>query len=211
MSEVNRRRRTRRISLAALVGLQMVAVGRLAALPAAGHNDVGRGWTGRLHVPALTIPPGTDIPVTIDENVALKRDQIGNTFSAHVTRDVLVDGTLAIPGGTPAEVALVASEGTQGAASFRLVRMSIAGEMGPVRTDVARADATRSGLGTGKKTGIGAIAGGVLGLVTGGGLLKGAIVGAGGGLAWGLLDHRTGRVEQGTRLLFSLRNPVQVR
>jgi len=81
--------------------------------------------------------------------------------------------------------------------------------MRPVRTDVARADATRSGLSTGKKTGIGAIAGGVLGLVTGGGLLKGAIVGAGGGLAWGLLDKGTGRVEADTPVLFSLRDPVQ--
>jgi len=193
MSEVKPMPGAGRISLAALVGLQLI------------------GWTGRLDGPALTIPPGTDIPVTIDENVALKQDQFGNTFSAHVTRDVLVDGRLAIPGGTPAEVALVESEETRGAASFRLVRMSIAGEMRPVRTDVARADATRSGLGTGKKTGIGAIAGGVLGLVTGGGLLKGAIVGAGGGLAWGLLDHRTERVEHDTRLLFSLRDPVQVR
>ena len=187
MSEVELVGRARGISLMALVGLQLVGA------------------------PALTIPPGTDIPVTLDENVALKRDQIGNTFSAHVTRDVVVDGTLAIPGGTPAEVALVESEETRGAAAFRLVHMSIAGRMRPVRTDVARADATRSGLSTGKKTGIGAIAGGVLGLVTGGGLLKGAILGAGGGLAWGLLDHRAGRVEQDTRLLFSLRDAVQVR
>lgn len=160
----------------------------------------------------LLIPAGTDVPVTLDENVTLKRDEIGNTFSGHVTRDLIMDGHVAIPAGTPTEVALVESESDPGAASFRLVRVSIDGRMRPVRTDVARADAMHKGLNTGQKTGIGAVAGGLLGLVTGGGngLLRGAAVGAGGGLAWGLLEHRTRRVDQDTPLLFSLRAPVQV-
>jgi len=210
MREVNLMSGVKGISLAALVGLQVLAAGSLSAVPAPGHDQkASRGWTTRIGAPALTIPPGTDIPVTIDENVALKRDQVGNTFSAHITRNVVVDGAVAIPAGAPAEVVLVESDETPGAASFRLLRASIGGLMRPVRTDVARADATRSGLSTGKKTGIGAIAGGVLGLVTGGGLLKGAIVGAGGGLAWGLLDKGTGRVEADTPVLFSLRDPVQ--
>jgi len=126
---------------------------------------------------------------------------------AHVTRNVVVHGAVAIPAGV-----LIESEETPGAASFRLVRISIAGAMRPVRTDVARADATRSGMSTGKKTGIGALAGGVIGLVAGGGsgLLKGAVVGAGGGLAWGLLDKGTARVEADTPVVFSLRDPVRV-
>jgi hypothetical protein len=161
---------------------------------------------------ALIIPPGTDIPVTLDENVTVKRDAIGNTFSAHITRDLKVNGAVAVPAGAPAEVALVESEDGPGAASFRLVRISIDGRMRPVRTDVARTDAEHQGRSTGQKTGIGAVAGGVLGLVTGGasGLLRGAAVGAGGGLAWGLLDHGSHRVEQGSPLLFSLRDPVRV-
>ncbi len=161
----------------------------------------------------LLVPAGTDVPVTLDENVTVKRDEIGNTFPAHVTRDLRVDGLVAIPAGTPAEVALVESDSDPGAASFRLVRLSIDGQMRPVRTDVARADAVHKGLNTGKKTGIGAAAGGLLGLVTGGGsgLLRGAAVGAGGGLAWGLLSHGTPRVEHDTPLLFSLRDPVRVR
>jgi hypothetical protein len=161
---------------------------------------------------ALTIPRGTDIPVTLDVNVALKRDQVGNTFPAHLTRDVVVDGAVVLPAGTPADVALVESEETPGAAAFRLVGLSIDGRTVAVRTDVARADGTGSGLSTGRKTGIGAIAGGALGLVVGGGegLLKGAAAGAGGGLAWGLLDRGTHRVEHDTPLLFTLRAPVRV-
>lgn len=136
--------------------------GPLAAVAAPGHHqDGGRAGAIRIGAPALTIPAGTDIPVTIDENVALKRDQVGNTFPAHVTRNVVVNGAVAIPAGAPAEVVLVESDETPGAASFRVARISIGGAMRPVRTDVARADATRSGLSTGKKPGIGALAGGV--------------------------------------------------
>jgi hypothetical protein len=176
---------TRGISLAAVFGLQLLAV---------------------------TIPPGTDIPVTIDETIALKRDQVGHTFPAHVTRDVVVNGAVAIRAGAPANVVLIESPETPGAAAFSLGNVSIGGHMRPVQTDVARADATRSGLNTAKKTGIGAIAGGVIGLVTGGGggLLKGAVVGAGGGLAWGLLDKGTQQVKADTPLAFILRGPVRV-
>jgi len=165
-----------------------------------------------LGAPALTIPPGTDIPVTIDENIALQRDQVGKTFPAHITRDIVVHGAVAIPTGAPAEVMLIESKDTPGAASFRVVRISIGERMRPVRTDVARADESRSGMSTGKKTGIGAIAGGVIGLLAGGGggLLKGAAVGAGGGLAWGLLDKGSNQVKADTPLAFSLLAPVRV-
>lgn len=198
MQEMNFSSRARGISQAALVGFQLFAV---TPLPSA-----------RIGAAALTIPSGTDIPVTIDENVALKQDQIGKTFVAHVTRNVLVNGAVAIPADAPAEVALVESKDTPGAASFRLLRVSIGGSMRSVRTDVAHADATKPGMSTGKKTGIGAIAGGVIGLIAGGGsgLLKGAAVGAGGGLAWGLLDHGTTQVKANTPLAFALRSAVRV-
>jgi hypothetical protein len=193
MRETSLMARTRSTSLATLVGLQLIAVGRLAS-------------------PGGAIPPGTDLPVTLDENVTLKRDQIGNSFPAHITRDVIVDGAVAIPAGAPAEVTLVRSEDNPNVASFRLVSVSIRGRVHPLRTDVAGADATKSGSSTGKKTGIGALAGGAIGLITGGGsgLMRGAAVGAGGGLAWGLLDHATRRVEHDTPLRFTLRAPVSI-
>jgi hypothetical protein len=198
-------------ALMRLVGVQLLAV----AAPGVAHAAASEGAVdlgpARAHVEmAVTIPAGTDIPVTIDESIALKPDQVGNTFPAHVTRDVVVDGSVAIQGGTPAIVILVASDQGPGAATFRLARVSIGGSMRRVQTDVALADGARSGLSTGKKTGIGALAGGVLGVVTGGGLLKGAIVGAGGGLAWGLLSHGTRRVEPDTQLLFPLSASVRV-
>jgi hypothetical protein len=202
--------RIQRTALMRLVGVQLLAVAGPGVAHAVTGGAVGLGAVGAHVAMAVTIPAGTDIPVTIDENVTLKADQVGNTFPAHVTRDVVVDGSVAIPGGTPANVILVASDERPGAATFRLARVSIGGRMRRVETDVARADAEHSGLSTGKKTGIGAAAGGILGLVTGGGLLKGAIVGAGGGLAWGLLSHGSQRVQQDTQLLFPLRTSVRV-
>jgi hypothetical protein len=185
MLDLNLMSRARGLSLAMVAGLQLLA---------------------------LTIPPGTDIPVTIDENVALKRDQVGRTFPAHITRDVVVNGAVAIQAGAPAEVVLGESQDTPGAASFRVARISIGGRMRRVQTDVAHADGSRSGMSTGKKTGIGALAGGIIGLVAGGGsgLLKGTVVGAGGGLAWGLLDKGNTQVKAGTPLAFTLRAPVRV-
>lgn len=162
-------------------------------------------------LPLVTIPRGTDVPVTLDADVAIKQDQVGRTFAAHITRDVVVNGTVAIHAGAPAQVRLVENKHSAGSASFRLVSVSLGGQMRPVRTDIARADATGSGSSTAKKTGIGALAGGAVGLVLGGGegLLKGAVVGAGGGLAWGLLDHGSRQVQHDARLLFSLRKPVR--
>jgi hypothetical protein len=185
------------VSLATLVGLQLLAMAPVA---------------GGLGPEALTIPSGTDIPITIDETVTLKQDQIGKTFPAHVTRDVMVNGTVAIPAGASARVALIKSTDTPGAASFRLVDVSIGGAMRTVKTDVAHADGSKSGMSTGKKTGIGAAAGAVVGLITGGGggLLKGAAVGAGGGLAWGLLSKGNQQVKANTPLAFALTNSVRV-
>ena len=88
MQEMNLRSRARGISQAALVGFQLFAV---TPLP-----------TMRIGAAALTIPSGTDIPITVDQNIALKQDQIGKTFPAHVTRNVLVNGAVAIPAGAPA-------------------------------------------------------------------------------------------------------------
>ena len=152
----------------------------------------------------LTIPRGTEIPITLDEEVPIERERMGDTFEAHVTRDVVVDGEVAIAAGSPAEVELVESPDRKGAATLRLSRINLNGDARNVSTDVAEADTDESGLGTAEKTAVGAAAGAVVGAVTGAGVLEGAIVGAGGGLAWGLLDERGREVPDDTRLSFSL-------
>jgi|tagenome__1003787_1003787.scaffolds.fasta_scaffold20929369_3 hypothetical protein len=191
-----------------LTGVATFTLGAAAPVPPHGQQTYGRG----AGLATLTIPQGTDIPVTLDVSVMVKPDQVGNTFPAHITRDLVVEGAVGIPAGAPAEVALLESENGPNAASFRLTRVSIGGRMRPVWTDAARADATAAGPNLGQKAGIGAILGGALGVAVGGGngLLRGAAAGAGGGLVWGLLDHGSHRVEYDTPLLFTLRAAVRV-
>jgi hypothetical protein len=159
---------------------------------------------------APTIPRGTDIPVTMDENVPIKQERFGESFEAHVTRDVVLNGKVVIPQGAPAEVKLVESPEKSDAATLRLSKVRVDGEMVAVNTDRARADTEKSGLDTKERTAVGAAAGAVIGAVTGAGVLKGAIVGAGGGLAWSLLDKNR-EVEKGTAVRFSLQEEAKVR
>ena len=160
---------------------------------------------------APTVPSGTDIPVTLDENIPVTRDHIGDTFGGHITRDVKVDGRLALVADSPVEVKLVETTDGSKAATIRLMKVNVNGEMRGVRTDVAKADTDEKGLSTAKKTGVGAAAGAIVGAVTGVGVLKGAVVGAGGGLAWGLLDGNQAReVKDDTPLRFSLVRDLNV-
>lgn len=160
---------------------------------------------------ATTVPSGTDIPVTLDEDIPVTRDRIGDTFKGHITRDVKVDGAIALVADAPIEVKLVEQSDGAKAATLRLVKVNVNGDMRGVRTDVAKADADEVGMSTAKKTGVGAAAGAIVGAVTGVGVLKGAIVGAGGGLAWGLLDGDQARqVDDDTTLRFSLQRDLDV-
>lgn len=158
----------------------------------------------------LTIPAGTDIPVTLDEDVPIERDRVGDTFEAHVTRDVVVDDEVVLAAGSPAEVKLVESPEREGAATLRLSRVNLDGDMRSVRTEVAKADTDERGLGTAEKTAVGAAAGAVVGAVIGAGVLEGAVVGAGGGLAWGLLDDREREVPDDTPLRFELEEELEL-
>jgi hypothetical protein len=158
----------------------------------------------------LTIPKGTDIPVTLDEDIPVESDRVGDTFEARVTRDVKVDGEVVIVAGSPAEVKLVRAPDNAEAATLRLTKVHVDGDMRRVSTDVAKADTDRAGLNTAEKTAVGAAAGAIVGAVTGAGVLEGAIVGAGGGLAWGLLDKSGREVKDDTPLRFSLEKDLDL-
>ena len=160
---------------------------------------------------ATVVPSGTDVPVTLDEDVPVTRDRMGDTFKGHITRDVKVDGAIALVADAPVEVKLVEQSDGAKSATLRLVKVNVNGDMRGVRTDVAKADADEAGMSTAKKTAVGAAAGTIVGAVTGVGVLKGAIVGAGGGLAWGLLDGDQARqVDDDTTLRFSLQRDLHV-
>jgi hypothetical protein len=174
-------------------------------------RSIGVAWAMVAGAAIVTIPRGTPIPVTLDEDVPVEEKNIGDTFEGHVTRDVVVKGETVITAGSPAEVKLVKSPENAGAATLRLSGVHVDGEMRSVSTEVAQADTDERGLGTAEKTAVGAAAGAVVGAVTGAGVLEGAVVGAGGGLAWGLLDGDGNReVPDDTPLRFSLEEELDL-
>lgn len=186
-------RGTKFLAVAALAGAQLLGMGS----PNPAHARGNEGATVRGPAAPITervapiservmpIPPGTTIPVTLDEDIPLKQDQVGQTFPGHVTRDVVVNGSVAVPEGAPAKVKLVPSSEKSDHATLQLAEVHVNGKTETVNSSDARAPSERSHQGLGKKTGIGAAAGAVVGAITGAGIVKGAIVGAGGGLAWG--------------------------
>ena len=187
-----------------------LALAGALALPtasAAAQEEVEVASAGRssLRVP---IPAGTDIPVTLGEDVTINEANLEKTFEGEVTRDVVVDGDVAIRQGAPVQVHLVRNDDQEDQATLRLVGVQIDGQMRNVTTENARADTEKDRAETGKKTGIGAAAGAVIGAVTGVGVVKGAVLGAGGGLAWGLLGGRDREVDRGTQLQFELSQSV---
>jgi hypothetical protein len=164
----------------------------------------------------VDIPAGTPIPVQLDQEVPLDKNRIGDTFEAHVTRDVKVNGEVVIPSGANAKVRLTESREKSDAATLRLTEVEIHRDLHQVTATDAKADteADQSGLNgmsTGKKTAVGAAAGAVVGAVTGAGVLEGAVVGAGGGLAWGLLtDNHDRKIDDGTDVRFELERQLNV-
>jgi hypothetical protein len=167
----------------------MLGIPTIAGAALAGVLSLAPRAAPPAHNPAVDIPPGTTVPVTLDQDIPLKNDQFGQTFPAHVTRNVVVNGKVSVPEGAPAKVKLMQSSDSSGkaAATLQLAEVQVNGKAQTVESSDARPDTERSHSGTGKKTGIGAAAGAVVGAITGVGLIKGAVIGAGGGLAWGLL------------------------
>jgi hypothetical protein len=200
------------LSLVALLGtaVPLAAQDRSNDKYAAGGDFGDKDNRAREAGALRRIPPGTNIPVTLDEDVAIARDHFGDTFDAKVARDVVVKGKVVIPAGAPAKVKLVESSEKANAATVRLSDVEVNGAMRDVTSSDARADTEKSGLNTGQKTAVGAAAGAVVGAVTGAGVLEGAVVGAGGGLAWGLLTDQGRKIDDGTTLRFELEDDLDL-
>jgi hypothetical protein len=209
----------RRIPMKRTIGAALVALAATGTLTPALAQDRDVRSSARRDVfrtverdrRAPEIPRGTDIPVTLDEDIPVNKDRIGDTFEGHITRDVEVDGDVVLVSGAPVELKLVESGERAGAATIRLSKVHVNGDMRRVETDAAKADTEESGMSTTEKTAVGAGAGAIVGAVTGAGVLEGAVIGAGGGLAWGLLDGDGRReIEDDTPLRFSLEEDLEL-
>ena len=141
--------------------------------------------------PAMVdLPAGTHLRVRLDQDLGSKISQAGDSFSATIADDVVVDGQTVIARGARAEGTVIDAKPLgrfKGGASLalRLERVQAASGSYPVATStmskVEQGKGRRSAEFIGGGAGLGALIGGLAG--GGKGALIGGLVGAGGGTA----------------------------
>ncbi len=167
---------------------------------------------------AINLPSGTAVRVRLDQDLGSKISQPGDTFSATVDSDVLVNGQTVIPAGARAEGTVIDAQPLgrfKGGAllEIRLDRVHTRWGSYPVATS----SIDRVEKGKGKRTALFAGGGGALGALIGGlagggkGALIGGLAGAGAGTAGGAFTGNQQIVLPAeTILTFRLERPVHV-
>jgi len=138
----------------------------------------------------ITLPAGTAIPVRITQTLDSATTQTGDKFTGAIASDIIVDGMVVLPQGTPVTGHVDEAHDAahfKGSASLVISLTSISrkGERIEVATDAYTKQGEGRGKNTAEKVGGGAAVGAILGGILGGG--KGAAIGAaaGGGVGAG--------------------------
>ena len=146
-------------------------------------------------VNASTLPTGSTVTVTLDQQVGTKNSKVGDTFSATVVDAIVAsNGQTVVPAGSKVYgkvTGLQDSDNATQKAAIRLdfERINVNGVERPFEANITATNLETSGNDTRnetlKKAGIGAAAGAVLGAVLGGGdvskIIGGAAIGAAAG------------------------------
>lgn len=172
----------------------------------------------------MTVPTGTAMRVTLDQELSTKTSEQGDLFTTTVASDVMVGGNVAIPAGSVirGRVTAVQKSGQPGQAAVLKVafdEVTVDGETYPVQLTVAQANPTsESRSSTGEKAGkigIGAAAGAILGQVIGKdtkSTLIGAAIGAAAGTAIVLGSADSDAVlAEGSPMTVTVDAPITVR
>jgi hypothetical protein len=174
-------------------------------------------------LPALTkaegtIAPGTRITVVTDQSVSSKTAKIGETVTASVAHDVISEGKVVIPKGSPVKltVSSVQASGRLSTPAKLYLRLRTVTVGGKTYT-IATSSAGRTLGGKGKRDagfiGGGAAGGAIIGALAGGG--KGAAIGAAAGAGAGTAGAAaTGKKDiefpAETKLAFTTRASVTI-
>lgn len=157
---------------------------------------------------------GTTIILRTNETIDSKQATNGQTYSAVVDRNVPAEnGEVAIPKGSPAELAVAKSGGKT---LLALSSVTVNGRQYMVQSGTVQGKNGKQGIGANRRTathvGGGALLGTVLGAIAGGG--KGAAIGAiGGAAAGGLVQEMTrgkSRIPAESILQFHLNEPLHL-
>ena len=146
-------------------------------------------------VNASTLPTGSTVTVTLDQQVGTKNSKVGDTFSATVVDAIVAsNGQTVVPAGSKVYgkvTGLQDSDNATQKAAIRLdfERINVNGVERPFEANITATNLETTGNDTRnetlKKAGIGAAAGAVLGAVLGGGdvskIIGGAAIGAAAG------------------------------
>jgi hypothetical protein len=180
-------------------------------------------------LPAVTAPPkpvtqqytldsGTVVPVTITEALDSKTAQPNDVFHAALASDLVSNGAVVIPRGSPVigrVVEVHEAAHFKGAAllTVELTEVTARGRKIALVTDSYSKEGAARGKNTAVKAGGGAALGAIIGAIAGGG--KGAAIGAAAGAGAGTGVNAVTRGEQAkiaseTRLEFRLQSPVTV-
>jgi hypothetical protein len=166
----------------------------------------------------VTVPAGTDLAIQMIDGISSKTNTAGQTFRASLAVPLVVHGRVVLPTGSGATVLLAEAKGAgriKGSSELevRLIRLEHDGRSYDVDTTVYDEEGKGRGKESTVRTGIGAVAGAVIGGLAGGG--RGAGIGAlaGGGAGAGLQLATHGqqvKIPPETRLSFRLQAPVLV-
>ncbi len=166
----------------------------------------------------VDLPTGTNLRVRLDEDLGSKISRPGDSFSATVADDVVVDGQTVIAKGSRADGTVIDAKPLgriKGGAvlQLRLERVHTNWGSYPVATSTI----SRVEQGKGKRTGIFAAGGGALGAIIGGiagggkGALIGGLVGAGaGGAGSAFTGNKEILIPAETLLTFQLDHSVHI-
>jgi hypothetical protein len=173
---------------------------------------IGDGSHDRQASGDFTVPEGTEITARLEQSLSSRTARVEDRVDATVDRAIRVDGRVVIPAGATvsgvvrdAEPASRPAHG--GRLEIRFDRINVEGQ----RTDIRSRIVNLSESSVDKsKVGLGAVLGGVLGAVVGGGkgALLGAVVGGGGAVVATKGDEV--ELPAGTVVTLRLDQPVRV-
>jgi hypothetical protein len=148
--------------------------------PAPPSGPAAAAQPGQPPAVSINIPAGTELAIRIDQRISVRTSRAGDRFNGNVVDPVLNNGTIVIPHGTPVSGRVVeAHHGGhfrgRSVLELRLTGMTLNGYEYPLDTH----ETVRSQRGKGRRSA------GIIGGMTGAGMLIGGIASGGVGLAIG--------------------------
>jgi hypothetical protein len=166
----------------------------------------------------MTIPAGEHVTVRMIDSIDSDRNEAGQVFRASLVSPLTSRGRVVVPAGATVIVLLEEAKNAgrirgRSELEIRLSRLEYHGRSYPLASSLYEEQGKGRGGQTAKRTGIGAVAGAVIGAIAGGGkgAAIGSVVGGGGAAGYQLFTHgQKVKIPSETILTFRLTAPVTI-